>query len=598
MKRSWVIWLMFTGCLAVALVAMGWISLTVVQLEEAEAKARHRALVEENVHLALWRMDSAMAPIVAQESARPYLAYRTFMPADGNHLWTAPRRTDSTPLVPSPLLGEVTPLILVHFQIGPDGQVTSPRTPNETDYKLAMPRHLDEEAFQKAKQALSRIASPTVRDRLVSLLPERKRTPMEVVFAPPANPDDRLAEQRRADLQRLGRGTVEFEQRNRAVLQSISNMVQSQAMNGLPGLSLDVTEIGGVPMTALWLGDNLMLARRVLIGGRPFIQGCLLDWPAIRRWLLESVGDLLPEADLVPSDAAAAGKESRRLAAIPVRLVPGRITVAAEGTASPVWLTLSLAWVGVGVAVAAVAGLLWGVLRLSQRRAAFVSAVTHELRTPLTTFHMYTEMLAEGIITDPQAQREYFRTLRAEASRLSHLVENVLAYARLERGRKNGQVEQLPMAQLLAPIRARLSERANQAGMELVVEGDEAVWATSVRVNPSTLDQILFNLVDNACKYAPNAVDKRIHVLVGLAGTAVEVRVRDHGPGLAQRSTRRLFRPFSKSAHDAANSAPGVGLGLALSKRLARDMGAKLWHDARVADGACFVLRLATADRR
>ena len=186
----------------------------------------------------------------------------------------------------------------------------------------------------------------------------------------------------------------------------------------------------------------------------------------------------------MPCEVAAQGEESRRLAAIPARLVPGRIAFPAEASSSPVRLTLWLAWTAGLVAAAAVAGLLWGVLRLSQRRAAFVSAVTHELRTPLTTFHMYTEMLADGMVTDPSTQADYFRTLRAEASRLSHLVENVLAYARLERGRKNGPAEQLPVADVLHPIHARLAERATQAGMELIVEGDEAAMSATCSGQP------------------------------------------------------------------------------------------------------------------
>ena len=73
---------------------------------------------------------------------------------------------------------------------------------------------------------------------------------------------------------------------------------------------------------------------------------------------------------------------------------------------------------------------------LSERRGAFVSAVTHELRTPLTTLRMYTEMLADGMVPDEPRRRSYLQTLRAEADRLGHLVENVLAYSRLERNRR------------------------------------------------------------------------------------------------------------------------------------------------------------------
>jgi signal transduction histidine kinase len=128
--------------------------------------------------------------------------------------------------------------------------------------------------------------------------------------------------------------------------------------------------------------------------------------------------------------------------------------------------------------------------------------------------------------------------------------------------------------------------------MELVVEGDPAAMETVVRANPSAAEQILFNLVDNACKYAVAAEDKRIHLAVESSDGSVRLRVRDHGPGIAAAVRGRLFRPFSKSAREAAHSAPGVGLGLALSRRLAQDMGGQLRLDERSGGGACFELAL------
>jgi C4-dicarboxylate-specific signal transduction histidine kinase len=75
----------------------------------------------------------------------------------------------------------------------------------------------------------------------------------------------------------------------------------------------------------------------------------------------------------------------------------------------------------------------------------------------------------------------------------------------------------------------------------------------------------------------------------GKQGTLI---VRDHGPGVQREEAGRLFRPFCKSARDAANSAPGVGLGLALSRRMTQDMGGELQLDWSVTDGACFVVSL------
>ena len=208
----------------------------------------------------------------------------------------------------------------------------------------------------------------------------------------------------------------------------------------------------------------------------------------------------------------------------------------------------------------------------------------------MTTFRLYTEMLDEGMVSDEAARRSYFKTLRAEADRLGHLVENVLAFARLERGRASDGRELIAPSELLARLTPRLDLRARQAGMELVVGPAES--ERPVSVDPTVVDQILSNLLDNAVKYAGGADDRRILFDLAPAGRWLRLTVRDHGPGLPPKAVRRLFRPFSKSAHDAAHSAPGVGLGLALSRRLARSLGGDLRLTENGPRGACFSLTL------
>jgi len=158
-------------------------------------------------------------------------------------------------------------------------------------------------------------------------------------------------------------------------------------------------------------------------------------------------------------------------------------------------------------------------------------------------------------------------------------------------------VEDLPLDRLLGQVEGRLADRARQAGMELVVDRGEASAGITVRANPSAVEQILFNLVDNACKYAAGAEDRRIHLEIRATDGHVRLGVRDHGPGIAPAASPRLFRSFSKSAHEAANSAPGIGLGLALSRRLARDMGGRLRLDTEVTDGASLVLTLPASGK-
>ena len=281
------------------------------------------------------------------------------------------------------------------------------------------------------------------------------------------------------------------------------------------------------------------------------------------------------------------------LLSLPWELVPGQPIVLAASS-SPLPLLLGLAWSGAVVGLLAAALLLRGVLQLSERRAAFVSSVTHELRTPLTTFSLYSEMLADGMVAEPAKQQEYLRTLHRESGRLAHLVENVLAYSRLERGSARARVEDIRFDVLLDRVLSRPRERAAAVGAIMNTRcSDEAAV---LRTDAGAVEQILFNLVDNAAKYAPpRRGGEPWELTTGCDSRTCWIDFRDHGSGIGKREQGRLFRPFHKSAQDAANTKPGVGLGLALSRRLARALGGDLVLRESGPQGSTFRLTLPRA---
>jgi hypothetical protein len=136
---------------------MGWISLAAVRLERAEAEARRQALVEERTRLALWRMDSSLAPLLARESARSAAAYQAFLPAG-----TPPPSAKGSPKAslwtPSPLLTDPPPEVLLYFEIGPDGAVNSPQVPAERFRKLVPRSGIDPAADLAGRQAARWVA--------------------------------------------------------------------------------------------------------------------------------------------------------------------------------------------------------------------------------------------------------------------------------------------------------------------------------------------------------------------------------------------------------------------------------------------------------
>ena len=160
MNRPWQIWLTFAACLGVALVAFGWLSIKALESDSAEALGRQRATQEENVRLALWRMDSQMSPLVAQESALPYFVFNSFYSAQRAYgrMFNDPTRfskgANLDEFVPSPLLLQPTSQVLLHFQFNPQHQLSSPEVPTGKFVAQAVPDDLSQEQFDQNKSQL------------------------------------------------------------------------------------------------------------------------------------------------------------------------------------------------------------------------------------------------------------------------------------------------------------------------------------------------------------------------------------------------------------------------------------------------------------
>ena len=390
----------------------------------------------------------------------------------------------------------------------------------------------------------------------------------------------------------------------------------SQGLFQLGETSPSLQPVDVRPMHAVWIGKELFLLRLVKsvppgeTASRAIqttIQGVWLDSAALERQLLAEVSDLLPAASLVRISgngklAGLAAEDPLALVSFPFRLDPGESPAAAPAGLFPLGAPLLVGWAAVLFALAATALLVRGVVRLSERRAAFVSSVTHELRTPLTTFRLYSDLLAEGMIPEGKKRTDYLRTMRTEADRLHHLVENVLAYSRIERGSARARRERIALGDLLERMKGRLDERAAAEDMHIDIECGPDCQTAVLDTDVTAVEQILFNLVDNACKYgrtdddSGDSGDPAIHISAEIRGSRALVRVRDHGPGIAASDAARMFRAFHKSAAQAAAQKPGVGLGLALSRRLARALGGNLSLANPGHPGAEFLLDLPVSD--
>jgi signal transduction histidine kinase len=556
-------WIAFAVAFAVVLGVMAWVTTKLLELEGARADDERRAVLEEQVRLSLWRMDTAMTPIVAQELAE-----------------TGPLAAASDEPPP--------PGVVMRFTVAPDGRL-SPRTPDTGAQSVELEAAL----------------------RGVDLAAIDARDGMRAGYEPPPAADrDRWEgeEQRYRNVVELNRRVENFNDNVSSYGSTISRtklqgVKAGQGEDGRAGgeatgapsflraAEIDAVTLDPSAVRTMWVGERLLVVRTIATAAGRRIDGSWLDWPVLRARLTDEIADLLPEAQLVP--ARDDELIERRLASVPVRLDPGQPPGGERSSWSPLRASVAVGWVFLLLASVMVAALLRVALALSERRATFVSAVTHELRTPLTTFRMYTEML-ESDMVEPDKRARYLATMRRESERLGQLVENVLSYARIESDRARVQREGMSVAEVVARVEDRLRDRAAAAGLRLELALPDDVACARVEVDPAATEQILFNLVDNAAKYAPSSDEPRIALRGELAGARVRLHVRDFGPGVPREERAGIFAPFAKGTAHQAGTQPGVGLGLALARRLARAMGGELAL-GESDRGADFVLELPRA---
>ena len=568
--RSLLIWATLALCGVMVLGAMAWLTRGVLASERERAGAEARADLEECTRLALWRMDAAGAAVVSGENRHPPADYKSGSPA---------------------FLVVNDPLTKLHFELQESGKLSSPEAAESKPKKLTALRALlaknpiPGDEWSQLKCAAD--ASVTA----WSLVP--KDAPVEKSNNAGQRQSQSRAGNRTDQVYQTNFNGAEKAQRAKAVGENVANsfdtvVVESTQAVSLPaGSEPPIADLG--TMRAIWIGSDLFLLRQfsVALAGtvEKGVQGVWLDHEILKQRLLTEVRDLLPQAELTTMIDGA--QDPLALVSFPFRLSRNE---GSPPTKAALNGPLLVGWAAVLIAILTTTFLVHGVMRLSERRASFVSAVTHELRTPLTTFRLYSDMLESGAVK-PEKRGDYLRVLSREADRLSHLVENVLSFSKIERGSARSVVRDSTVAELLEPMQERLEARLATAGMTLKMD---TTCDLRIRVDSAAVEHILFNLVDNSAKYATAGDPPTVEMRVNRAGRDVEIHVADHGPGIPASERSRIFRAFHKSAREAAESRPGVGLGLALSRRLAKSLGGGLEY-ADSEQGACFVLRLPIA---
>jgi signal transduction histidine kinase len=227
-------------------------------------------------------------------------------------------------------------------------------------------------------------------------------------------------------------------------------------------------------------------------------------------------------------------------------------------------------------------------VRLAQQKTDFVSNVSHELKTPLTSIRMFADLLAEKRVPDEERQATYLRIIAAEAARLTRLINNVLDFARLERGAPPGEHRACDLVEAVRDVVETCGPHLEAAGISFRSEIEAE--SLPIRGDRDALAQIILNLVSNAEKYGGSDILVRVRRQETAAGTLGCVDVLDRGAGIPARQVKTIFEPFHRLDDSLSSGIPGSGLGLTLARRMARAHGGDVTYSARAGGGSCFTL--------
>ncbi len=224
--------------------------------------------------------------------------------------------------------------------------------------------------------------------------------------------------------------------------------------------------------------------------------------------------------------------------------------------------------------------------RLEEEKADFVATISHELRTPMAAVYGAAETLRrrDADLTDSD-RRQLIEMIAAQAARLTQITEEVLLTNRLDRGELEVARQPVDLGALVETTVEAMTARASDIP-RVEVEVEEGAIATG---DADRIQQVLVNLIDNAVKYGDETT---VIVRVENGAEAVRVVVSDAGPGILPADRERIFEKFYRADPQLTRAPGGTGLGLYISRELARRMGATLDVDPSPGDGASFVLEL------
>lgn len=232
-------------------------------------------------------------------------------------------------------------------------------------------------------------------------------------------------------------------------------------------------------------------------------------------------------------------------------------------------------------------------LRLNKLKSEFISNVSHELKSPLTSIRMMTEMLHRNRVETEARKSVYYSAMLEESERLSHLIDNILDFSRIDDDRKKYDFADVDLDELLRKFIESFREILPEPGFDIRYTCTERV--PIIIADRDAIIQVFYNLVDNAVKFSGKS--RQIDISLIKRNDELTFCVKDYGIGIPVKDQEKIFERFFRGAEPRRSGIRGSGIGLTIVKKITEDHNGHLTMESRPGEGSTFCVHLPVKNR-
>ncbi len=231
-------------------------------------------------------------------------------------------------------------------------------------------------------------------------------------------------------------------------------------------------------------------------------------------------------------------------------------------------------------------------LNLSRMKSYFMSTVSHEFKSPLTSIRQMAEMLVRERVPTKERKGKYYTTILQQSERLSHLIDNILDFTRMEEGHKVFHFEKGDITSVVKDIVELFRELTARTGFQINLTIQDHL--PELIFDKEAIQQVVYNLIDNAYKYSGGS--KVIDVRLFSEGNDVIVSVTDYGIGIKKQDREKIFSRFYRAGEELSQNVKGSGIGLAIVKQIVDAHHGEITVESSPGKGSKFSVKLSVVN--